>query len=371
MKIKKISIINIRNIIKSEIEFNKNINVIIGNNAQGKTNFIESLYIVGNLKSFRTNDEKEIININENNACISSKITNNGLENDVKINFFKNENKIIRLNSKKVLKISDYIGKLNITLFSPDDLLIVKGDSSIRRRYIDNILSKIDKEYLINLINYHKILKQRNILLKKIKLNIEKENSLYPWNEQLITFSHKIYKKRTENILIINLLSHNIHKKLKNTEDLEINYKDTIYSTPSGIDDDYEKAFKIRLKRVQPEEIARGISIIGCHRDDIEIKLNNLNSRVFGSQGQKRSIAISLRVAEAEFINDVTKEYPVFLLDDIFSELDEKRKEDLLSLIHFKPQVFITGTNREDFEQLLIKSDVFNVNNGEINKNHV
>lgn len=368
MKIVEIKIRNFRNIIFLNLSNINNFNVIIGNNAHGKSNLIESLFYVGSLKSFRCFEESELINFDSKVAKIDAIFTKKEANNSVKIILDRENNKSISINEKKVTKISDYIGKFNITLFSPDDLSIIKGDSSHRRKFIDSIFSQIDKQYLRLLIGYHKILKHRNQLLKMIKMNIEKEINLDPWDEQIIKYSSIIYKIRREKTEKLNKLAHNIHNRLKNEEFLDILYKDTIYCGSVESQDDYEKSFKTKLKRVRTEEISRGTSLLGPHRDDLEITINNLNTRVFGSQGQKRSVAISLRMAEAEIINNEFNEYPILLLDDIFSELDEKRKKDLLTLIENKSQVFITGTHSNDFGLLLNKADVFHVEKGVITR---
>jgi DNA replication and repair protein RecF len=366
MTIDKILIKNIRNIKFFSCDFTNNFNVIVGNNAQGKSNLIECLYYIGNLKSFRSNEESDLINFNEKEAKIDANITKKDILSSIKIYLYKEKNKYVLINDKKTLKTSDYIGKFNITLFSPDDLFIIKGDSSYRRRFMDNLFSQIDKDYLGYLIDYYKILKQRNQLLKMIKINIEKEQSLDPWDEQIVKYSSLIFRKRSEKVIKINEITNNIHNKFKKDENIVVIYKDTIYCSAGEDQANYEMSFKNKLKRVRSEEISRGISLLGPHRDDLEIKINDINTRIFGSQGQKRSVAISMRMAEAEIIKNEFNEYPVLLLDDIFSELDENRKRDLLSIIEKKSQVFITGTQVSDFGALTDKADFFHIENGAI-----
>lgn len=370
MNINELSIKNIRNIREFNGEFSNCFNIFIGNNAHGKSNLIDGLFFVGNLKSFRSNDDSEMINFNENEAKIVANITKTGINNSISINFFRDINKKVVLNNKKVFKISDYIGRFNITLFSPDDLLIIKGDSSYRRRFMDNLFSQIDIDYLTCLIEYFKVLKQRNQLLKLVKSNVEREDSLDPWDEQLVKLSSKIYVKRIKKTKFINETTKNIHIILKNEENLNISYKDTICCGSEVSEADYEILFKNKLKRVRSDEIIRGTSLYGPHRDDLEIEINNVNTRIFGSQGQKRSAAISMRMGEAEIIKTEFNEYPVLLLDDIFSELDDGRKNDLLSVINNKSQVFITGTNIKDFKNLANQADVFHIQNGEISVTH-
>lgn len=370
MNINELSLTNIKNILNTSIIFNNKINVFIGNNANGKSNFIDSIYFLSNLKSYRNNDDLYMINFDEKEAKIYAKITNNGIINNVNIYFHKERNKKVIINDKIVYKMSDYIGKFNITLFSPDDLLIVKGDSSYRRRFMDNLFSQIDLEYLKYLIDYFKVLKQRNQLLKMVKNNFQNDSSLDPWDEQLVSLSSIIYKKRSEKVKYLTEICNKIHKLLNNEEDLSVVYKDTICSGIDELEADYEIVFKNKLKRARVEEINRGTSLLGSHRDDLEIKINNINTKIFGSQGQKRSVAISMRMGEAEILKNELKEYPVLLLDDIFSELDENRKTDLLSIIDNRSQVFITGTQIHDFGRLTNNADVFQILNGEISLKH-
>jgi len=356
---------NFRNINKFSEEFSRGINIFFGDNAQGKTNLIEALYIIGTTKSFRRVDDEKLVNFNSESAKINAKIIKNMIEKDVSFCFSKHNSKKILINNKSVKKHSEYIGNVNITLFCPEDLMIIKGDASYRRRFLDILLCQTDKVYLSDLINYQRVIKHRNNILKKIRDgNTNSRSLLESWNEQFIKFSYKIIQKRTKSIKKIEENAKYFHKKLNNHEDLSIDYNDAISCGKKISAADYELSFKNKQKKVQAEEIKRGFTLIGPHRDDLEIKINAINTRFFGSQGQKRSAAISLRLAEAEYINSVMNEYPILLLDDIFSELDEQRKNDLMKLLDQNQQTFITGTCLSEFQPLTTNAKIFFIKEG-------
>lgn len=365
MRISNLKLNNFRNYNNFEGEFSPSLNLFVGDNAQGKTNFIEAIYIIGATKSFRRAEQDDFIKINEQGAIIKAVVLKKDLEKEIIFKFIANQRKEIIVNNKRINKSSDYIGNINITLFSPDDLLLIKGDASYRRRFIDALLCQTDKLYLTCLINYQRVLKQRNTVLKEIKNKEKKYMDLEPWDEQLCEYATEICIKRDKLSQNINEMANKVQKIIKNSEDLSIQYIDSIWQGKEKIDKQYVEAFKDKLREVQKEEITRGTSLIGPHRDNLEISINQLSTRYFGSQGQQRSAAISMKMAEVEYIYHIMQEYPVLLLDDIFSELDDNRKHFLFNYLNQNIQIFLTGTRSNDFKPLLDHAMVYEIHDGQ------
>ena len=363
MNITTLNTTNFRNIVEFKHDFSPSLNILFGNNAQGKTNIIEAIYIIGTTKSFRRVQDEKLINFGSEYAKIDAKIVKNEIEKDISIRFSRNNGKKILLNNKPIIKHADCVGNINVTLFCPEDLMIINGDAANRRRFIDILLCQTDRAYLSDLINFQRILKQRNNLLKEIRES-RKTELLEPWDEQFCEFSCKITTKRDQCLRKINKMAHKCHQKLQFNENLALKYVCSIYSIEEENQADCKIAFKNKLKRVLNEEIAKGFSLLGPHRDDLEIEINQINTRFFGSQGQKRSAAISLRLAEAEYIKAITEEYPILLLDDIFSELDEQRKNDLIHMLQKKQQIFITGTSLAEFAGMAPEAKIFYIQEG-------
>ncbi len=371
MRITTLKLKNFRNYQELDIDFSDHSNIFIGNNAQGKTNLLEALYIIGSTKSFRRVHDDQLLKIGQNNAGINAEIIKKGLKKTIKFDFIAKTGKKIWVNGKNSKKISDYLGNINVILFCPEDLMLIKGEAAFRRRFIDSLLCQTDNVYLSHLINFQRVLKQRNFLLKDIQERKKAKDVLGPWDEQLVSFAGVIAKKRDILIKNVNKILEMIYKKLNIDEKMEIIYKDTIFKGENFEEEEYATKYKNKLKSINFEEIRKGMTIIGPHRDDLEIKLDNLNARFYSSQGQQRTMAISLRMAEVEYIYSVFSEYPILLLDDIFSELDDKRKGYLIKFLKPDIQIFITGTRVSDFSQMIPRARVFNINQGKaaINKN--
>ena len=349
MYIKKIILENFRNYDFQEIIFNEKKNNIFGDNAQGKTNILEAIFICSLGKSFRTNNDKELIKIDKNYSSIEVEYIKKDREGKIKLNI--EDKKIFYLNDIKVNKISDILGKIYIVLFSPQDINILKNEPSKRRRFLNIMISQLRPIYVYNLNKYNKVLEQRNNYLKKIKFNNENEENLNIWDEQLAKLGSKIYSYRKEFIEKINNKIKEIHLNTTN-ENIEIKYKSNIKS---------EEKYQEELLKSRKKDIEKGYTNIGIHRDDFEIFINNENISVYGSQGQQRSSIISLKLAEAEVIYEEMEEYPIILLDDFMSELDKNRVKGFIKNIN-KNQVIITSTEKLELEE----TKFFNVKNANI-----
>ena len=341
MYIKKVKLENFRNYETEEIIFNKNINNIFGDNAQGKTNILEAIFICGLGKSFRTNQDKELININKDYSNVEIEYYKKDREGKIKLEL--NQKKDFFINDIKVKKVSDILGKIYVVLFTPQDINILKNDPSKRRRFLNIMISQLRPMYVHILNKYNKTLEQRNNYLKQIKYENKSQEYLTIWDEQLEKIGIKIYEYRKEFIEKINNKIKKIHlNTTENKENIEIKYK-------TNID---KKNYMENLLKNKSVDIQKGYTSIGIHRDDFEIYINKKNVAIFGSQGQQRTSIISLKLAEAEVIYDEIEEYPIVLLDDFMSELDKKRINGFIQNIK-NNQVLITTTDKINLDTVV------------------
>ena len=341
MWIKELEIKNFRNYDYEKINFNKNINVLYGENAQGKTNILESIFICSMGKSFRTNKDKELIKFNKESSFININFENKNREGNIKIEL--SNKKQIYVNKIKQKKLRELLGNINVVMFTPDDIEILKGGPQKRRKFLDIMISQIKPNYMHILSLYLKTLEQRNNYLRQIKFEDKNESLLEIWDEKLVEYGNKIYKYRNEFIeKIFNKLKI-IHKEITNNkEDINIEYF-------SDCKD--KKDFLKLLKERRKLDIIKGFTTKGIHRDDFVIYINEKNVNIYGSQGQHRTAILSLKLSELNIIYDELGEYPILLLDDFMSELDINRRKKLLENIN-NIQVIITCTEKLKLENL-------------------
>ena len=337
MLIKSIYLENFRNYEKQKIELSNNINVFYGNNAQGKTNILESLYFCALGRSFRTYKENELIKFGAEN----SKIKVEYLKNNRDLN--NNSKKIIKLNKIKVNKNSELLGNLNLVLFSPDDIIILKQAPALRRKFLDILISQLKPNYIHLLSEYNKVLEQRNAYLKT-----KNTEAIDIWDEQLAEYSFKIYEYRKKYFEKISEKIENIHSLITKSgkENIKIKY----------ISNSKDK----NLRKTRSIDIKRGFTATGIHRDDFIIYINERPVSTFGSQGQQRTAILTLKLCELNIIKEEIGENPVLLLDDYMSELDKKRRKSFLENIEGN-QVIITCTDKIDLKK---ENSIFYVENG-------
>ena len=353
MWINEIKLKNFRNYNYQEIQLHENINVFFGENAQGKTNIIESIFLSSIGKSFRTNKEKELIKFNEQKAFIEINFKKSDREGNLKIEI--GDKKQIYLNGIKLKKLSELLGNINIVTFTPDDIHILKGGPQNRRKFLDIMISQLRPNYMHILSLYLKTLEQRNNYLKQIKTEKKDENLLEIWDEKLIEYGCKIFEYRKEFIEKIKEKIKDIHKEITdNKEDIEIKY----FSDAST-----RQNFINELKSRRKLDIIKGFTTKGVHRDDFIVYINGKEIESFGSQGQHRTAILSLKLSELQVIYDDIGEYPILLLDDFMSELDNKRRKNFLDNIK-NIQVIITCTEKISLENLKYFS--YNVIDGKI-----
>lgn len=362
MYIKYLQLINFRNYKELNIELNKNINVFIGNNAQGKTNILESIYYCSIGKSPRTNKDKELINWNGKEAYINLYVSKDRIDKKIEIKIFKEGKKGVNVNSIKVNKISDLMGVFNVVMFSPEDLKIVKESPSHRRKFLDIELCKLSKKYYFNLVQYNKVLNERNVVLRKWdKKNLD---MLQVYDEQLSKYGAYIVKTRNHYVKKLTEKGIIIHKNITSgSENIEFNYITSVKS----IDNSEEEILNL-LENNRLKDFEKRITSFGPHRDDFSIKINGVDTRSYGSQGQQRTSVLTIKFASLEIIKETIGEYPVLLLDDVLSELDSNRQKYILNSI-IDIQTFITCTGIEDIKNNLKKdSQLFIVEKGFVNR---
>lgn len=349
MKVRNLKLIDYRNYEKLELAFHENLNIFIGCNAQGKTNILEAVYYAAAGSSFRSNTDSELVRWNSSEGSISLSFQRLGVENQLDFKFYKDKRRIISYNGRKI-SVRELIGAINVVLFAPDDLLLIKGAPAGRRRFLDMEISQASPSYYHELVRYNRILQQRNSLLKEIRERRAKRDMLDYWNPQLAESAAKITTKRMEAVKKLNMLANLMQKRISgNEENLSI-----VYQIKGSEGEEIAENLKIwyndMLTRLGEEDIYRGITSVGPHRDDIVVSVNGINLRSFGSQGQQRTGVLSMKLSELEFIRSETGEYPILLLDDVMSELDAGRRQQLLSFIDREGiQTLITATDEAYF----------------------
>ncbi len=371
MYIEKLLLKNYRNIKKTYLDLNSNLNIFIGDNGQGKTNLLEAVYLIATTESHRTNRDSELIQWDNENALVQLKLIKNN--HDLTISYkIEGRNKKIKINKNPLEKISDLVGNLNVILFSPEDLKIVKGSPSNRRKFLDLEISQVNPYYYHLLKEYKHILKQRNKLLKKMYNKNKRDLDLLEvWDNKLSEKGSKIIYKRFQVLNKLKILARLAQRKLTSgKENLNIKYESTLKVNKKNEKKEIKNIFLKRLKQKREKEFERGYTLSGPHRDDLILKINEINVRKYGSQGQQRTVALALKLAELEFMKSESGEYPVLLLDDVFSELDKNRRNTLLSIINDRIQTLISTTDLKDIDKLLKKNsnNIYNVKNGVIEK---
>ena len=359
MKIESLKLKNFRNYDLLSVNFDESTNIFYGDNAQGKTNILEAVYVSGTTKSHRGTKHKDLIRFGIDESHIETVVEKNGIKYQIDMHLKKNSPKGIAINKIPIKKASELFGIINIVFFSPEDLNIIKNGPGERRRFIDMELSQLDKVYLSNLSNYNRIVNQRNHLLKDIGYDEAKLQTLDIWDMQLILYGSKIIERRKTFIREINKIISGIHKKLTgNKETIQIIYE------PSNGQSTLEQA----LNKNKQKDLKIKSTSVGPHRDDIAFMAGNIDIRKYGSQGQQRTAALSLKLAEIELVKQSINDTPVLLLDDVLSELDKHRQNYLLDSIH-DIQTLITCTGVDEFvNHRFSVNKVFYVENGQVAK---
>lgn len=359
MKIKSLKIKNFRNYEFLKLQFDPAANIFYGDNAQGKTNILEAVYLSGTSKSHRGTRDKDMIQFGQTESHIETIVEKNEIEYQIDMHLKKNSPKGIAINKIPIRKAGELFGIVNLVFFSPEDLNIIKNGPGERRRFIDLELSQLDKVYLSDLANYNRTVNQRNHLLKEIGFsrNRESADTLDIWDLQLSQYGSRIIERRKGFVEEINEIISSIHQKLTGgREEIRVIYE------PSSGDMPLEDA----VRRNREKDIKLKSTSVGPHRDDICFLSGDLDIRKFGSQGQQRTAALSLKLSEIELVKRMIHDTPVLLLDDVLSELDKHRQNYLLDSIH-DIQTLITCTGVEEFVNHRFSiNKVFHVHNGQV-----
>jgi DNA replication and repair protein RecF len=366
--VRSISLCNFRNYRELQMDFHPCLNIFVGGNAQGKTNILEAIFYAATGKSHRTNFDNELIYWGEKNFVVNLKGNRNKSKIKLDISIRTDGKKILKVNNQIRKKFSELLGIFNAVLFSPEDIMIIKGNPSARRKFLDIKISQTSPIYCNYLVKYNKVLFQRNNLLKAIRENRESQESLDIWDGQLVEYGVRITQKRVEVIQRIIPIAKSIHSKItEGKEEIKLSYVPSIETLNNGHNISSEEIFIKKLKEARNSEIARGITSIGPHRDDIEIRIGAINVKAFGSQGQQKTCALSLKLSEIEFMKQETGDYPVLLLDDVMSELDGQRRKYLLEVVNSNVQTFVTSTGAEAFfEPVKREKRLFEIKSGSI-----
>ena len=376
MKIKSLKLLYFRNYLSTNIEVHPSLNVLVGNNANGKTNIIESIFCLALGKSYRTKSDSECIMFGETATAMSCIVNKNNRELDIMLGI-NNKGKSAKIAGIKKTKLTDFVGELNVVLFSPEDLQIVKGSPALRREFMNREFYQFSRIYHKYYLMYQHLLKQRNSYLKDMRKNLKDEMSLAyleTLTSQLAKVALYITKERVSFVQDISKLTYKNMLNISNgQETLKIKYKSSVLDALniSEINDESfteENLTKVMMKK-SFDDIMRGSTKIGPQHDDLEFYINDLDAKMYASQGQQRSIVLSLKLAEINYLKEKTGTYPVLLLDDVLSELDKNRQLKLLDAINENVQTFITTPSISDIkEDLLKKAKVFKIEDGNISE---
>ncbi len=366
--IKELTLKNYRNYEDLTVQFENKVNVILGENAQGKTNVMESIYVLAMAKSHRTSNDKELIGWDREYAKIEGTIEKYNRSTALQLVISK-KGKKAKLNHIEQGKLSQYVGAMNVIMFAPEDLNLVKGSPQVRRRFIDMEIGQVSAVYLYDLSRYQKITQQRNHYLKLLQMRKQKDHTMLDvLTEQLCEAAAKIIYKRLQFISELQKWAEPVHFGIsRGLETLRIKYKPSV-----DVSEDYDltkmiEAYEQKFAKIREKEIERGSTLAGPHRDDLTFYVNNHDVQTYGSQGQQRTTALSLKLAEIDLIHNEIGEYPILLLDDVLSELDDFRQSHLLNTIQGKVQTFVTTTSVEGIDhQTLKEAATFHVKAGEL-----
>ncbi|NLY21116.1 MAG: DNA replication/repair protein RecF [Tissierellia bacterium] len=368
MIIQKLQLCKFRNYDSVEIYPNEQLNLFIGKNASGKTNLLESISMVLTGKSFKTNRDVQMINFDEEDASILSKVLIDGLDIDLELNISKSSKKKIKINGNDVKRVSELTENTSIVIFTPEDLELIKEGPALRRKFIDGLISSVNLIYSYNLSRYKKILNDRNDLLKNPRRNLDNDIMLGVYNIQISTLGNYIINERVRFIEILNKIAKIEHSKISdNREELNIVYNSNINRETEGKSNQEKEYLRQLENSIQRDKYYRNTNL-GPHRDDIEFYINGKDLKIYGSQGQQRSVILSLKLSEAILYKMFKNISPIIILDDVFSELDIIRREKLISSVE-NYQTFISMTDDMKVDEFnKYEKSIYSIKDREVEK---
>lgn len=370
MYIEQLQIKDYRNYNELSVQFDNKVNVILGENAQGKTNVMESIYVLAMAKSHRTSNDKDLIRWDQEYAKIEGRVINKHGSLPMQLVISK-KGKKAKCNHIEQQKLSQYVGNMNVVMFAPEDLHLVKGSPQVRRRFIDMEIGQVSAVYLHDINQFQKILQQRNHYLKLLQSRKQTDQAMLDiLTEQFIEMAVKIIAKRFEFIYLLEKWAMPIHEGIsRGLETLKIQYKPSVDVSEEQDLSKMKNIYLEKYEKTKTREIERGVTLFGPHRDDLLFQVNGRDVQTFGSQGQQRTTALSVKLAEIELIHAEIGEYPILLLDDVLSELDDYRQSHLLNTIQGKVQTFVTTTSVDGIDhQTLKEAATYEVKAGSLKK---
>lgn len=365
MYLKRLKLINFRNYRDQEVNFSPYFNFLVGNNAQGKTNVIEAIYYLSTGKSYRTQVDRELVRWNNNTLYLRGDIEEE-LKSEKSIEVgISGINKKVRVNGIEIKKRGELLGNLSAVIFSPEELKLVKEGPGFRRKFMDQEIVQMKPTYYYALNSYNKVLMQRNTLLKEIIYKKELKDSLSVWDKQLAYYGSKVIYDRVQFVKKLSILARLMHRRITSGgEELEVSYCSCIDFDNEMSRQEIEEEINKNLMSTRGKDIKTGVTSFGPHREDLSVEINGIDVRKYGSQGQQRTAALSMKLSELELIKGETGKYPVLLLDDVMSELDPLRQEYIMNNLEHV-QVFITCTRlTEVMKKRCKQGKVFEVNGG-------
>ena len=360
---------NYRNLQQFEVDFDPNVNIFIGQNAQGKTNLLEAIYFLALTRSHRTSNDKELIAFGKDYANVSGHVYKSQVDLSLRV-LITTKGKKVWVNRVEQAKLSKYVGQLNAILFSPEDLDLIKGAPNLRRRFMDQEFGQISAEYLYFAGKYKQVLQQKNNYLKQLaKGEAHDTMFLEVLSDQLAGVAAEVIVRRFQFLNYLDQYARDAYAHISTSaEKLEVIYRPSVkeISVKDSVEEVYHKVLN-NFQNNQKLEILKGTTLSGPHRDDIDFELDGKNAHLYGSQGQQRTIALSIKLAEIQLVHQLTDEYPLLLLDDVMSELDHNRQSALLNYIHGKTQTFITTTDLEGISwEIIKKPKIYRIKSGQI-----
>jgi len=367
MHIKKLTLHNFRNYEDLSLEPEPGLNVLLGKNAQGKTSLLEAIYLIALARSWRAGRDSELVKWETDQTRVSAEVARdeqNGISIEVLLG--RAEKKHISINTVRQTRLADVMGQVNVLLIEPHDVDIVRSEPSHRRRFMNLEISQVQPLYCHLLVNYRKVLEQRNRLLKDIQVRRLGDGVMDALNEQLVNYGSEIVGRRLSFVGRIGGLAKVIHARITDdAEHLEMKYRSRTNLDGANEPDQIADRLRDRLAEVRDEEIRRGVTLVGPQRDDLTFSVNGVDARVYGSQGQQRTIALSLRLAELELMEETAKEPPIVLLDDVMTDLDEERRRHVFEMTQGRCQAFVTAPSKRVFDaEFLAGGKVYRVEKG-------
>lgn len=374
MYLRELRLRHFRNYTELDLPLGEGLNIFVGENAQGKSNLLEAVYLLATSRSLRASRESEMIRREAETAAVGAEvIRERDGDVELELSVFQTDKKAVRVNGVRRPRVIELLGQFNAVFFGALDLGIVSGEPALRRRYLNLDISQISPKYCFDLAAYKKVLEQRNRLLRDLRERPYRDSGLDVWNEQLIRYGAPMIEKRRFFVERLAPLADEIHRDLTDgRETLEVRYQSNIPLPNGGGVPEIADAFRREMDRVADDEMRRGVTLVGLQRDDLQFLLNGADARTYGSQGQQRTVVLSLKLAEFRLVEEHVGEPPVMLLDDVMSDLDDARRKHLLGWMHQRGQTLLTCTNLRAFpKSILAESTIFHVKAGTVSRNGV